>query len=87
MSCLEKVELGVREGDLSDVDLKAAKICEAELVIRSITYDLSKTFSPFSPCDQFGFNCEAELVIGTEMSITKPRGIVPKIGLVKQINK
>ena len=32
MSCLKKVELGVREGDLSDVDLKAARICEAELI-------------------------------------------------------
>ena len=32
MSCLEKVELGVRERDPSDVELKAARICEAELV-------------------------------------------------------
>ena len=32
MSCLEKVELGVKEGDPSDVDLKVAIICEAELI-------------------------------------------------------
>ena len=40
MSRLEKVKLGVREGDPSDVELKAARICEAKLVKgteRSIT--------------------------------------------------
>ena len=35
MSCLEKVELRVREGDPSDVDLKAVRIFEVELVKRT----------------------------------------------------
>ena len=53
MLCLEKVKLGAREGDPRDVELKEARICEAELVKGteistvtkpkgSITYDLSK---------------------------------------------